>query len=109
VERSCASRGFTLVELIVVLVVVGIIVTIAVPKMISIADETQAASCRYLRENVKSACATYYASTATEGNPHYPDDWRDLYKEGDVPVCPGGGTWTYDADKGRVSCSLHPE
>jgi prepilin-type N-terminal cleavage/methylation domain-containing protein len=109
VNTRTPVRGFTLVELIVVLVIVGILVTIAVPKMIGIADDTQEASCRYLRENVKSACQTYYGSTAADRNPHYPADWRTLYNPDDIPVCPAGGTWTYDPSKGKVVCDLHPD
>lgn len=54
-------KGFTLIELMVVVVIIGILSSIAIPKFRSVQDRAYAASCRCNMRSLGSAEALYYA------------------------------------------------
>jgi prepilin-type N-terminal cleavage/methylation domain-containing protein len=59
------ARGFTLVEFVIVIVVLGILASIAVPRFFGTSDAVKAAACKEVLGGVRSAIANYYAYTAT--------------------------------------------
>ncbi len=104
--------GFTLIELVVVLVILGILAAVAIPKYVDLSDKAEEAACKANRGAIASACSLYYASTAAAGEtPSYPTTYTDtnLYADGSVPSCPAGGTYTYNSTTGKVTCSVHGE
>lgn len=103
------QKAFTLIELVVVIVILGILAGIAIPKYIDMSSKAKDASCRANRMVVSSVSSTYYASTASMGSPAFPASYTNvtLYADGRVPSCPGDGTYTYSSATGQVTCSIH--
>jgi prepilin-type N-terminal cleavage/methylation domain-containing protein len=66
------SRGFTLIELIAVIIVLAILSGIAIPKYIDYAAQSKASSCKGTLGATRSAIANYYSNSALTGTAAFP-------------------------------------
>lgn len=99
------KAGFTLVELVVVIIVLGILAAVAVPKFMDFTTDARDAAFRSSVNSVRSAVANYYAYAATPsggGTAKYPS-LKELTTEGVVMtgVIPDNPYSTGD-DKNKV-------
>lgn len=103
------QHGFTLIELIMVIVILGVLAAVAVPKFVDLSGNAEASACKSNQATIESAAAIKYAENAANGSAAFPTDVLsegDYYANGSVPSCPSGGTYTYDSDTGTVTCSI---
>ena len=62
------KRGFTLIELVVVMVILGILAAVAIPKFVNLTTEAKVASTKGLLGGVRSAISIDYARYAAQNN-----------------------------------------
>jgi prepilin-type N-terminal cleavage/methylation domain-containing protein len=109
-NRTGYSGGFTLIELVMVITIVGVLAAVAIPNYIDMRTDARNAACNGLRGTLNSAAAIYYADQVRQGNAgSFPANIAAVkaqvpnWNEGDIP---SGHTWTWDSAKGRVSCDV---
>lgn len=89
-KRLSSKKGFTLVEIMIVVAIIGILVAIAIPGFINARKQSRAKACQEGQQKVQGASQEYMlennAASAT---------WTDLVGEGlylnRTPTCPYDG------------------
>lgn len=72
-SRLFSSRGFTLIELVIIIVVLGILAAVAIPKYQDLSGQAKEAQARSAVAAMRSAVTIFYANSAiTTGTATWP-------------------------------------
>ncbi|WP_409228215.1 type IV pilin protein [Gudongella sp. SC589] len=100
------KAGFTLIELIVVIAVLGILASIGIPRFIGIIEEAERATCLANRNQLERYYNGYLDSEGLEHTSSLFDRVMIEYFDG-KDICPKKGTISFT--EGNVTCGVHIE
>jgi prepilin-type N-terminal cleavage/methylation domain-containing protein len=112
-SKASLLAGFTLVEIMIVVAIIGVLAAIAIPSFLHARAKSQATACINNLRQIESAVDQF----AISQNKHvgdtidYPTDvtaYIKLNSEGSIPGCPAGGEYsvTTVGNIPQVLCSL---
>jgi len=102
-------KGLTLVELMIVVLILGALAAIAVPRLVENVTTAKEKACLTNIDTINSQLELYHGNSP-QGN--YPASLDIVtgdtqYFPDGPPECPSGGTYNYNSTTGRVTCSIH--
>jgi len=112
------KKGFTLIELVMVIVILGILAATALPRFVDLSSKAKESASKGALGGIRAALAIAYASNAAYGTAGWPSSiTSSLFADNNIPMEPYSNTntvasgtnpsgttggWLYDSTTGRV-------
>lgn len=123
------ARGFTLIELVMVIVILGTLSAIAIPKFVDVSTQAKQSATKSSLGAIRAAIGIFYAQSAITGaTPSYPSSIAgsmfvsdtipaDAYfnvstiiTSTNYPIAPGdftdAGGWVYNSSTGEIRANV---
>ena len=97
-------RGFTLVEIMIVVLIIGILLAIAIPNFVRARNTSRGKACQANLKQIDSATEQYLMDNRTTTYPALTALTPSYIKT--TPLCPSGGTYTMGTASANPSCSV---
>jgi general secretion pathway protein G len=104
-----SRKGLTLIELLIVVIILGALAAIAIPRITASSITAKRNACSTNIDTLNTAIEMYNIDKG-----EYPDALATLtsdanyFGSGDVPTCPFGTAYNYNTSTNRIDAHSHP-
>ena len=108
--RLSRRTGFTLVEIMIVIAIIGLLAAVAVPNFMRAQKKAKEQFCALNREAIDNSKQLWCTENKkSEKDTPSEDDIKVYLKDNKFPQCPSGGQYSVNAVDAKCTCSVHAE
>ena len=106
--KQMRAGGFTLVEIMIVVAIIGLLIAVAVPNFSKMRKDAQKTACHAQLQSIDGYKEMWATQEKRTDNDIPTEAQLGIYFKGEImPTCPGGGTYSIGAVTAPATCSEH--